>query len=48
MSVRVYVYEDTDSRVEELAERLHISKAQVVEVAVNDYYRRIKKEWIQC
>jgi len=42
MSVRVYVYEDTDGKVEELAERLHISKAQVLEIAVNDYYRRIK------
>ena len=44
MSVRIYVYEDTDKRIEELGERLGISKTQVVEVAVNDYYRRMVRK----
>ena len=44
MSVRIYVYKDTDNRIEELGERLGISKTQVVEVAVNDYYRRILRK----
>ena len=44
MSVRIYVYEETDERIEELSEKLGINKAQVVEIAINDYYRRITKK----
>jgi len=44
MSVRIYVYGDTDERVEELSKMLKVSKAQVVEIAINDYYRRFKGE----
>jgi len=40
MSTRIYVFEDTDEKVEQLSKILKISKAQVIEIAVNDYYRR--------
>lgn len=43
MSTRVYVYEDTDIRIEKLAKLFKISKAQVIELTVNDYYRRMIK-----
>ena len=43
MSERIYVYKDTDDRIEFLAEKFKISKAQLVEIAVNDYYRKIEK-----
>ena len=41
MSERIYVYKDTDARIEELCEILSISKTQVVEIAVNNYYRKL-------
>jgi len=44
MSVRVYVYGDTDEKIEKLAEMFKIGKAQVIEIAVNDYYRKVVKE----
>ena len=44
MSERIYVYKETDVRIEELSEKLGINKAQVAEIAVNDYYRRITKK----
>jgi len=44
MSVRVYVYGDTDEKAEKLSALLKISKAQVIEIAVNDYYRKVVKE----
>lgn len=44
MSVRIYVYKETDERIEELAEKLGVKKIQIVEIAVNDYYRRMTKK----
>ena len=43
MSTRIYVYEDTNKRINSLAKRFKISKAQVIEIAINDYYRKIKE-----
>ena len=42
MSVRIYVYEDIDNRIEFLAKKFSISKAQVVEIAINDYFRKVQ------
>ena len=47
MSVRVYIYADTDKRVEELAERYRISKTEVIELAVNNYYRKMVGERVE-
>lgn len=44
MSTRIYVFEDTDRRIEELAELFKISKAQVVEIAINSYHRKVVPE----
>ena len=44
MSVRVYVYGDTDEKAEKLSALLKISKAQVFEIAINDYCRRVFRE----
>ena len=44
MSVRVYVYADTDKRVEELATKHKITKSEVLELAVNNYYRKMVGE----
>ena len=44
MSVRVYIYADTDNRVEELADKYRITKAEVLELAVNNYYRKMVRE----
>ena len=43
MSTRIYVYEDTNERINTLAKRFQISKAQIIEIAVNDYYRKIQE-----
>jgi len=44
MSVQVYVYADTDKRVEELATKYKITKSEVLELAVNSYYRKMVGE----
>ena len=44
MSTRVYIYVQTDSQVEEMADKLNISKADVMMLAVSSFYRaRIRK-----
>ena len=47
MSVRVYVYADTDKRVEELASKYRITKSEVLELAVNHYYRKMVGERVE-
>lgn len=44
MSVRIYVYRDTDEKLEKLVKRLDLKKSMVVDMAVNALYRRIMKE----
>jgi len=41
MSVRVYIYAETDGKVEELANKYQITKTEVLELAVNTYYRKM-------
>ena len=40
MSTRIYVFNDTDKKIEDLAEKLKLTKSQVVEIAINDHHRR--------
>ena len=44
MSTRIYVFKDTDKKIEDLAEKLKLKKTQVVEIAINDHHRRHFKE----
>lgn len=44
MSTRIYVFLDTDKKIEDLAKKLKISKSQAVEIAINDHHRRHFKE----
>lgn len=38
---RIYVFFDTDARIERISKYLGITKMQVVEIAVNAYYRKL-------
>jgi len=44
MSTRIYVYRTTDKQIEVLAKYFNISKAEVVEIAINTYYRKLRSE----
>ncbi len=44
MSTRIWIFKDTDKKIEDLAEKLKLSKAQTVEIAINDHHRRHFKE----
>lgn len=43
MSTRIYIYRTTDEKIEEMAEKLCITKSDVVMIAIENYYRRMKK-----
>lgn len=43
MSTRIWIYKSTDEKIESLAKLFKITKTQIVEIAVNDYYRKIRK-----
>ena len=44
MSVRIYVFKDTDEKIEEMAHATKFTKAEIVMLAINRMYdrRRIK------
>ena len=44
MSTRVYIHGQTDDQVEELANELKITKADVIMLAVNNYYLKHGKK----
>lgn len=44
MSVRIYVYKDTDEKLERLVTRLDLKKSMVADMAVNALYRKVIKE----
>ncbi len=43
MSTRIYVFKDTDKKIEEMAEVTKFTKAEIVMLAINRMYDRRKK-----
>ena len=44
MSTRIYVFKDTDKKIEELAEATGFTKAEIVMLAVHKMYDRRKSK----
>ena len=43
MSTRIYIFKDTDEKIEEIAEVTRFTKAEIVMLAINRLYDRRKK-----